>query len=54
MRHQQLQCYYNLDKHSIDRDIDIGPGDSVSTSVLAELGLTVSLSCTPYRSVMSI
>ena len=49
MRHQQLQCYYNLNTQVISKEIQIGPGDTVTTDILAELGLNVSMLSMPYR-----
>lgn len=48
MRHQQLQCYYNLKKDVIGSDLEVGCGDTVSTDILHELGLDVSLMESPY------
>lgn len=42
-RHQQLQCYYNLNKDVIEKELEAGAGDTVSTDILLELGLDVSI-----------
>lgn len=48
-RHQQLQCYNNLNKDYLGKELEIGPGDAVSTEVLQKLGLEVSVVDKPYR-----
>ena len=49
MRHQQFQCYYNLNAEVIARELETGPSDTVSTDILSELGLAVSVANQPYR-----
>ena len=47
MRHQQLQCYYNLNTEAISSQMDYGFVDTVSTEVLHRLGLDVTIAHTP-------
>ena len=49
VRHQQLQCYYNINQDVIGKDCECGPSDTVSTDVLSGLGLETSLASEPYR-----
>lgn len=49
VRHQQLQCYYNLNQEIIGKECECGPSDTVSTDVLSGLGLETSLASEPYR-----
>ena len=49
MRHQQLQCYYNLNNEVISKELEVGPSDSISTDVLQNLGVEVSVADMPYR-----
>lgn len=49
VRHQQLQCYYNLNQEVIGKEWECGPSDTVSTDVLSGLGLEMSLASEPYR-----
>ena len=49
MRHQQLQCFYNLNMEVITNKWETGPCDTVSTDVLSEFGLTVSVASKPCR-----
>lgn len=51
MRHQQLQCYYNLNKEVIGHELEVGPGDTVSTDILRNMGMSLSNTDTPYRYV---
>ena len=48
MRHQQQQCYYNLDTSAIgSEEPEIGPGCSVSREMVS--GLTLPTCCNLYR-----
>ena len=47
MRHQQLQCY----KEVIGHELEVGPGDTVSTDILWNMGMSLSNTDTPYRYV---
>ena len=49
MRHQQLQCYYNLNKEVIGSEQEVGPGDTVSAAVLRNLGMNLLDTEIPYR-----
>ena len=49
MRHQQLQCYYNLNNEVISKELEVGPSDGISTDVLQNLGVEVSVADIPYR-----
>ena len=49
VRHQQLQCYYNLNQEIIGKECECGPSDTISTDVLSGLGLEMSLGSEPYR-----
>ena len=51
VRHQQLQCYYNLNQGVISKEWESGQCDTVSTDVLSGLGLEVSLASEPFRYV---
>lgn len=53
-RHQQLQCYNTLTTDHIGKELEIGPGDSVSTEVICRLGLNVSVEQNPCRYVQTI
>ena len=48
MRHQQLQCYYNLNE-VIGHELEVGPGDTVSANTLRNIGMSLSNTETPYR-----
>ena len=48
VRHQQLQCYYNLNQDIISKEWESGPSDTVSTDLLSQLGLEVSFANNPY------
>ena len=48
VRHQQLQCYYNLNQDIISKEWESGPSDTVSTDVQSQLGLEVSFANNPY------
>ena len=41
MRHQQLQCYYNLNKEVISHELEVGPGGTVSADILRNLGMSM-------------
>lgn len=47
MRHQQLQCYYNLNSEVISKELEYGFLDTVSTEVLYQLGLNVTVADNP-------
>ena len=49
MRHQQLQCFYNLNREEIGKEVEFGRGDTVSTHVLQHLGLNISINEQPHR-----
>ena len=49
VRHQQLQCYYNLNQEVIGKEWECGPSDTVSTDVLSGLGLEMSLVSEPLQ-----
>ena len=51
MRHQQLQCYYNLNKEVIGHELEVGPGDTVSADTLRNIGMSLSNTETSYRYV---
>ncbi len=42
-RHQQFQCYYNLNKEVIEKELEVSVGDLVATDVLVQLGLNASV-----------
>ena len=48
-RHQQLQCYYNLNTEIIEKEMEVGVCDTVSTDILAELNFDVSIANKPCR-----
>ena len=54
MRHQQLQCYYNLNKEIIGHELEVGPGDTVSADILRNLGMSLLSTEIPYRYIMSV
>ena len=54
MRHQQLQCYYNLNKEVIGHELEVGPGDTVSADILQNLGIFLLNTEIPYRYVSSV
>ena len=54
VRHQQLQCYYNLNQEVIGKEWECGPSDTVSTDVLSGLSFEMSLASEPYRYVQLI
>ena len=54
MHHQQLQCYYNLNKEVIGHELEVGPGDTVSADILQNLGIFLLNTEIPYRYVSSV